>query len=151
MTVCLTDGVTEWGASGEEGLIGPMVIWNHSSGHRVGIMSRGGGQNNATQDPDVVYLRSAITTTSSGTTYPVYRCWVDGYNGSGAIEKTKVNAGSSLWGGSMANRPTVNAALSVGFGRKSTKTSHSEFTVRIYYRVSPVFTYEGSSTLRPGT
>ena len=51
----------------------------------------------------------------------------------------------------MSSRPIVDAALSVGIGRVTTKTVDSNFSVRIYYRVSPVLTFQGVSTLRPGT
>ena len=149
--VLLTDGNTEFGVSGEQGLFGPMVTWNNASGPKVGICSRGGGFSLSTQDADLVYLRGSLTTTASGTDYPVYRVWTDGYDSGGDIEQTKDVNGTSMWGGSMSSRPTTAAALSVGIGRNSDKGSNSEFSIRMYYRVSPVLTYSGISTLRPGS
>jgi len=149
--VLLTDGNTEFAVSGEQGLFGPMVTWNHASGPKVGNCSRGGGFSLTTQDADLVYCRSGMTTTDSGTDYPVYRVFTDGYDSGGEIEQSKVSTGTSMWGGSMSSRPTSNAAFSVGIGRHATKVSNSDFSIRIYYRVSPVLTYAGSSTLRPGT
>ena len=149
--VCLTDGNTNFAVDGEQGLIGPMVIWNHAIGPRVGVVSRGGSFSTSTADSALVYLKSSLTTTASGTDYPVYRVIVDGYDSGSDIEQTRDTNGTSLWGGSMSSRPTADAALSVGIGRHSDKSSHSNFDIRIYYRVSPVATYLGDSTLRPGT
>lgn len=149
--VCLTDGNTNFAVDGAQGLFGPMVIWNHSTGPRVGTVSRGGSFNTSSPDASLVYLRGVITTTDSGTDYPVHRVSVDGYDSGGDIEQTRDTNGSSSWGGSMSSRPTVDAALSVGIGRHTAKFSHSDFEIRIYYRVSPVLTYEGDPTLRPGT
>ena len=149
--VCLTDGNTDFAVSGEQGLFGPVVIWNHASGLKVGTVSRGGSFNLSNQDSAMVYLRSSITTTDSGTDYPVYRVFTDGYDSSGDIEQTKDVNGTAHWGGSMTSRPAVDAALSVGIGRDGNKVSNSAFSIRIYYRVSPVLSYQGSSTLRPGT
>jgi hypothetical protein len=149
--VCLTDGNVNFAVDGEQGLFGPLVVWNHASGPKVGTVGRGGGFSTSTQDSDLVYLRSSITTTDSGTDYPVYRVFTDGYDSSGDIEQTRDTNGTSQWGGSMSSRPTADAALSVGVGRVTTKASNSSFSMRIYYRVSPVLTYNGVSTLRPGT
>tara|TARA_B100000686_G_C16684337_1_gene913809 strand:- start:470 stop:1288 length:819 start_codon:yes stop_codon:yes gene_type:complete len=149
--VCLTDGNVNFAVDGEQGLFGPLVIWNNASGPRVGTVSRGGSFSTSTADADLVYLRGSITTTESGTDYPVYRVWVDGYDSGGDIEKEQTTKGTASWGGSMSSRPTSNAALSVGIGRHTAKATHSNFEVRIYYRVSPTLTYNGSSTLRPGT
>lgn len=149
--VCLTDGNTDFAVKGAQGLFGPIVIWNHASGPKVGTVSRGGSFNVSSADADLVYLRGSITTTENGTDYPVYRVWTDGYNSSGEIEKEQTTKGAASWGGSMSSRPTADAALSVGIGRHSNKSSHSDFDIRIYYRVSPVATYRGASTLRPGT
>tara|TARA_R110001583_G_scaffold27302_6_gene97721 strand:- start:6147 stop:6962 length:816 start_codon:yes stop_codon:yes gene_type:complete len=149
--VCLTDGNTEFAVSGEQGLFGPMVTWNHATGPKVGTVSRGGSFNLSNPDASIVYLRGSITTTDSGTDYPVYRVWSDGYDSGGDIEQSKSVDGAAHWGGSMSSRPSVDAALSVGIGRHTTKASDSTFSIRIYYRVSQVATYLGSSTLRPGT
>lgn len=149
--VCLTDGNTEFAVSGEQGLFGPMVTWNHATGPKVGTVSRGGSFNLSNPDASIVYLRGSITTTDSGTDYPVYRVWSDGYDSGGDIEQSKSVDGAAHWGGSMSSRPSVDAALSVGIGRHTTKVSDSTFSIRIYYRVSQVATYLGDSTLRPGT
>jgi hypothetical protein len=149
--VCLTDGNVNFAVDGEQGLFGPIVIWNHLTGPKVGTVSRGGSYNISNPDASTVYLRGSITTTDSGTNYPVYRVWSDGYDSGGDIEQSKSVEGAAHWGGSMTSRPTADAALSVGVGRHTTKASNSDFDIRIYYRVSPVATYLGSSTLRPGT
>ena len=149
--VCLTDGNVNFAVDGEQGLFGPVVIWNHATGPKVGTVSRGGSFNVSSPDASIVYLRGAMTTTDSGTDYPVYRTWTDGYDSGGDIEQSKDVNGAAHWGGSMSSRPSVDAALSLGIGRHTTKASHSNFDIRIYYRVSPVATYLGSSTLRPGT
>jgi hypothetical protein len=149
--ICLTDGNTDFAVSGEQGLFGPLAIWNNATGPRVGTVSRGGSFNTSNPDADLVYLRGAITTTDNGADYPVYRVWSDGYDSGGDIEQTKAVNGTSHWAGSMSSRPTADAALSVGIGRVTTKASHSEFSIRLYYRISPVLTYNGVSTLRPGT
>ena len=149
--ICLTDGNTDFAVNGEQGLFGPLVVWNNASGPKVGSVSRGGSFNISNADADLAYLRSAITTTDSGTDYPVYRVWSDGCDSGGDIEQTKAVNGAAHWGGSMSSRPTADAALSVGIGRVTTKASDSSFSIRLYYRVSPVLTYEGISTLRPGT
>ena len=149
--VCLTDGNTEFAAAGAKGLFGPLVIWNSSTGPRVGTVSRGGSLNTSTADAALAYLRGSITTTAAGTDYPVYRVWADGYDSGSDIEQTRDTNGTSQWGGSMSSRPTSSAALSVGIGRHSNKTVNSSFSIRIYYRVNPVLTYEGASTLRPGS
>jgi|TARA_R110001583_G_scaffold7752_1_gene38154 hypothetical protein len=149
--VCLTDGNVNFAVDGEQGLFGPVVIWNHATGPKVGTVSRGGSFNVSNPDASIVYLRGAMTTTDSGADYPVYRAWSDGYDSGGDIEQSKDVNGTAHWGGSMSSRPTVDAALSVGIGRHTTKASHSNFDIRIYYRVSPVATYLGDSTLRPGT
>jgi len=149
--VCLTDGSVNFAVDGEQGLFGPLVIWNHGTGPRVGTVSRGGSFNTSNPDADLVYSRAALTTTDAGTDYPVYRVWADGYDSGGDIEQTKDVNGSNHWGGSMSSRPTADAALSVGIGRVTTKGSNSEFSIKLYYRVSPALTYEGVSTLRPGS
>ena len=149
--VCLTDGETNFAVDGNNGLFGPGVYWNSSTGPRVGTVSRGGSFSTSTADADIVYLRSAITTTQAGTNYPVRRVFADGYDSGGDIEQTRNTEGTGLWGGSMANRPTDDAALAIGIGRHSNKTAHSDFDIRIYYHVSPILTFQGSSTLRPGT
>ena len=149
--VLLTDGNTEFAASGEQGLFGPMITWNNAAGPKIGTCSRGGGFSLSTQDSELVCLRGSLSTTASGTDYPVYRVWTDGYDGDGDIEQTRDTSGTSSWGGSMLSRPTTDAALSVGIGRNSDKGSNSEFSMRIYYRVSPVLTYNGISTLKPGS
>ena len=149
--VCLTDGNVNFAVDGEQGLFGSLVVWNHASGLKVGTVSRGGGFSTSTQDADLVYLRGSLTTTDSGTDYPVYRVWSDGYDSGGDIEQTRDTNGTAQWGGSMSSRPTADAALSVGIGRVTTKGSNSEFSIRLYYRVSPVLTYEGLPTLRPGS
>ena len=150
-TVCLTDGNTDFAVSGEQGLFGPLVVWNSTGGPRVGTVGRGGGFSTTNADTALTYLRAAIPTTDTGENTPVYRVWVDGYDSGRDLEQTRSTAGTSQWGGSLANRPSVDAALSVGIGRVSTKTSNSEFDIRLYYRVSPVLSYQGTSTLRPGT
>jgi hypothetical protein len=149
--ICLTDGNVNFAVDGEQGLFGPLVVWNNASGPKVGTVSRGGSFSVSNADADLAYLRGVITTTDSGTDYPVYRVWSDGYDSSGDIEQTKDVNGTSHWGGSMSSRPTVDAALSVGIGRVTTKVSNSSFSIRLYYRVSPVLTYNGISTLRPGS
>ena len=149
--VCLTDGNVDFAVKGEQGLFGPVVIWNHATGPKVGTVSRGGSFNVSNPDAAMVYLRGAMTTTDSGTDYPVYRAWSDGYDSGGDIEQSKDVNGAAHWGGSMSSRPSVDAALSLGIGRHTTKASNSSFSIRIYYRVSPVATYQGTSTLRPGT
>jgi len=149
--ICLTDGNVNFAVDGEQGLAGSIVIWNHSSGPKIGTVTRGGGFTLATQDSAMVYLRGGMSTTDSGTDYPVFRYFTDGYNSSGEIERYRVSEGTAGWGGSMSSRPTVDAALSVGIGRHSAKNANSEFSVRLYYRVSPLLSYQGASTLRPGT
>ena len=149
--VCLTDGNTELAVSGDKGLFGTLVIWNNASGPRVGTVSRGGSMSTSNADSALVYLRSSITTTDSGTDYPIYRIFTDGYDSGGDIEQTRDTNGTSQWGGSMSSRPTSDAALAVAIVRHNDKASDSDFSIRIYYRISPVFTYLGSSTLRPGT
>lgn len=150
-TVCLTDGNVNFAVDGAQGFFGPLVIWNSASGPRVGAVSRGGSFTTSNADSAIAYLRGSITTTAAGTDYPVYRVSTDGYDSGSDIEQSKDAVGTSHWGGSMSHRPVVDAALSIGIGRHNNKTSHSDFEIKIYYRVSPVLSYLGSSTLKPGT
>ena len=150
-SVCLTDGNTDFAVSGEQGLFGPIVIWNNAAGPKVGTVSRGGGQTLTGADSALVYLRSGITTTEAGTDYPIYRVFTDGYDSGGDIEQSRNTQGTGQWAGSMSSRPTADAALAVGIGRHTAKGANSEFDIRIYYRVSPVLSFQGSSTLRPGS
>jgi len=149
--VCLTDGNLGFASAGEQGIVGALVTWNHNSGPKVGTVSRGGGQTLTSADSALAYLRASMSTTDNGTDYPVYRVWTDGYDSGGDIEQSRTTTGTSQWGGSMSSRPTVNAALAIGIGRHTGKGANSEFDIRIYYRVTPVLSYQGSSTLRPGT
>jgi hypothetical protein len=148
---CLTDGNTDFASAGEQGLFGSIVIWNNASGPKVGTVSRGGGMTLTSADSALTYLRASISTTENGTDYPVYRVWTDGYDSGGDIEQSRTTTGTGQWGGSMSSRPTVDAAIAVGIGRHTAKGANSEFDIRIYYRISPVLSYQGSSTLRPGT
>ena len=148
---CLSDGNTDFATSGQQGIFGSIVIWNNTSGPKVGTVSRGGGQTLTSADSALAYLRASITTTENGTDYPVYRVWTDGYDSGGDIEQSRTTTGASQWGGSMSSRPTVDAALAVGIGRHTAKGANSEFDIRMYYRVSPVLSFQGTSTLRPGS
>ena len=104
--ILLTDGNVNFAVDGEQGLFGPLVIWNSATGPRVGTASRGGSFSTSNADADLAYLRGSLTTTASGTDYPVYRVWSDGYDSGDEIEQTKDVNGTSQWGGAMSSRPT---------------------------------------------
>lgn len=141
------------GSGDDTGYFGPQVIWNNSVGPRVGTSSQGGGLNTGGTNVDMTYFRASFHTTSATETTPLYGLMTEVYDSSGVVlNRTKFVNGASHWGGGTGtySRPTGDVHLCFVIGRVATKVSTSTFSFRVFYRITPVATYQGVETGRPG-
>ena len=147
----LAHGCNDGNPSWANGKMGGIICWNHASGPKAGIITRGGGQTLGNAYT-AAYMLTNMRSVPPGENFIFQSQTVETYDSSDEKVTIRQNNGTSAYNGSSPSRPGGEDFLHIwlAIGTNVAPGSVKNFSFRSYYRVH-LLNYKGGPSWRPGS